>query len=233
MPIDPDQTVHHTREGAFPPSTIAAPAESQNSQTDQSRRLVSELPSKGQLPSLPTDILDSAPVISVQPADDALSPNTAGSLELHRKASWVSNSNDSGHVSLEGSRRAFEGARPALKEMNGSYPSIREFAPEGSPLEPTGEGGVLIDSKRNSSLPRTPSSISPRISIYSRSPSPASPPKRRIRARSPDAMRFKDVLNKRTALDRAIGYANKINELSMYDCGLGDWVALLKERGVL
>ncbi|KAH9960490.1 hypothetical protein BC827DRAFT_400151 [Russula dissimulans] len=231
VPTDPDQTVHHTREGAFPPSTITTPAERPNSQTGQSTRLVPDLPSKGQLPSLPTDILDSAPVISVHPADDALSPDTASSLELHRKTNWVSNSNDSSHVSSEGSQQVFEDARPALKEMNGSYPSIREFAPEGSPLEPTGKGGVLIDSKRNSSLPRTPSSKSPRVSIYTRSPSPASLPKPRIRARSPDAMRFKDVLNKRTALERAIGYANKINELSMYDCGLGDWVTLLKERG--
>jgi hypothetical protein len=46
-------------------------------------------------------------------------------------------------------------------------------------------------------------------------------------------MRFKDVLVKKTAAERAIGYANKINELALYDCGLGNWVVSMKERGGL
>ncbi len=44
-------------------------------------------------------------------------------------------------------------------------------------------------------------------------------------------MQLKDVLAKKTSLERAIGYADKINEPSMYDCGLGDWVVSMKERG--
>ena len=44
-------------------------------------------------------------------------------------------------------------------------------------------------------------------------------------------MQFKDVLAKKTSLERAIGYANKINELYMYDCGLGDWVVSMKDKG--
>jgi hypothetical protein len=46
-------------------------------------------------------------------------------------------------------------------------------------------------------------------------------------------MRFREILSKRTGVERAIGYAHKINELAMYDCGLGDWVASMKERGGL
>jgi hypothetical protein len=46
-------------------------------------------------------------------------------------------------------------------------------------------------------------------------------------------MQFRDVLNKRSAVERATAYANKINELSMYDCGLGDWVTSVKEKGGL
>lgn len=45
-------------------------------------------------------------------------------------------------------------------------------------------------------------------------------------------MRFKDVLVHRSASDRATGYANKINELAMYDCGLSDWVFAVKHRGM-
>jgi hypothetical protein len=46
-------------------------------------------------------------------------------------------------------------------------------------------------------------------------------------------MRFRDVLAKKSSAERAIGYATKINELAMYDCGLGEWLASVKERGRL
>jgi hypothetical protein len=46
-------------------------------------------------------------------------------------------------------------------------------------------------------------------------------------------MQFIDVLHRRSAVERATGYANKINELAMYDCGLGDWVTSMKEKGGL
>jgi hypothetical protein len=38
-------------------------------------------------------------------------------------------------------------------------------------------------------------------------------------------MQFADVTTKRSALERSIGYAQKINELYQYDCGLSNWVA--------
>ena len=227
-PPSPDHTIHHTREGAFPPSTIL-PAERNHSLPDKSIKVVPELSSKDELPSLPTDILDSAQPITTEPANGELSPSTARCPELRREPSWVSNSNDSGHASSEYSRHAFEDARPGAQELNGPYPSIKEFAPEDSPSETKRKGGLLTNLKRYSSLPRPPSARSPRMSIFTRSPSPKPPP--RIRAKSPDAMRFRDVLSKRSALERAIGYAHKINELSMYDCGLGDWVITTKERG--
>ena len=54
--------------------------------------------------------------------------------------------------------------------------------------------------------------------------------RRRIRAGWPHAMHVGDVLNKKGAWERALGYAKKINELAEFDCGLGDWVVLMKER---
>jgi hypothetical protein len=47
----------------------------------------------------------------------------------------------------------------------------------------------------------------------------------------PAAMNFNDVLEKKTPGQRAIGYAIKINELWMSDCGLGDWCVSMHERG--
>jgi len=44
-------------------------------------------------------------------------------------------------------------------------------------------------------------------------------------------MQYREVLSKRTALKRVIGYPHKGKELAMYVCGLGDWVASMKKRG--
>lgn len=226
----------HEREGAFPPSKIlVTPAERQHSLPDKSIRPVPEVPAEYEFPESPTDTLDSAPAITVQPAKDEPAPSTARPPELRRETSRISNSNGSSHVSSEGSRHAFEDARP--QAMNRSSSSIREpSATEDSPSEPKRKGGILTNLKRYSSLPRSPSIKSPQTSIFPRMsspPPPPSPPKPRIRARSPDALRFRDILNKKSALERATAYANKINELSMYDCGLGDWVITMKERGGL
>jgi hypothetical protein len=182
------------------------------------------------LPNLPSDVLDSAPPITVQPPDSESNQNAIRPSELRRESSWVSNLNESNHVSSENGRYAFDDTRPNLpKEMNGSRPSVKDRASEGG-SSLSAQKGLLSGLKRYSSLPRTPSVRSPRIGSF-RSSSPE--PRPRIRARSPDAMRFKDVLVKKTAAERAIGYANKINELALYDCGLGDWVVSMKERGGL
>jgi hypothetical protein len=44
-------------------------------------------------------------------------------------------------------------------------------------------------------------------------------------------MHFADVVVKKNALDRSVGYAQKINELYMYDCGLGDWIVETRYKG--
>ncbi|KAI6101569.1 hypothetical protein EDD16DRAFT_1649340 [Pisolithus croceorrhizus] len=49
------------------------------------------------------------------------------------------------------------------------------------------------------------------------------PPVRRIKSASPPAMYFSDVLVKKTS----------INELYHYDCGLGDWMAEVRYRGMI
>lgn len=232
---DADHTIaNHVREGAFPPSTILvtpspSPSESQQSLPDNPIRLVAEPPIKDQLPNLPSDVLDSAPPSTLSP-DSESNQNMIRSSELRRERSWVSNSNDSSHISSENGRHASDNTKPELpKEMNGYRSNVMDRVLErGSSL--SAQKGSLPGLKRYSSLPRTPSVRSPRINSV-RSPSPE--PRPRTRARSPDAMRFKDVLVKKTVAERAIGYANKINELALYDCGLGDWVVSMKERGGL
>lgn len=103
-----------------------------------------------------------------------------------------------------------------------------------------------LNIKRFSSLPRTPSLMSlNRPSVGSKrssgTPSPSvahsmlkpKPPVRRMKSTRPPAMYFADVTVKRSALERSIGYAYKINELYNYDCGLGDWIAETRYKGRL
>lgn len=126
-----------------------------------------------------------------------------------------------------------------------SSPMSPESGPSNNPLR-----GALTNLKRFSALPRTPSgtssiakskSPSPR---RSRTPSPhdilpqtfahssyTPKPRSRQKVLWPDAMHCKDVVVQRTAVERATGYAHKINELAGCDCGLADWVRVRKHQG--
>ena len=101
-----------------------------------------------------------------------------------------------------------------------------------------------LNIKRFSSLPRTPSLMSlnrPSVGNKRSSgiPSPSvahpmsqpKPPVQRTRSTHPPAMFFADVTVRRTALERSIGYAYKINELYNCDCGLGDWITETRYKG--
>ncbi|KAJ3977532.1 hypothetical protein EV361DRAFT_863793 [Lentinula raphanica] len=48
---------------------------------------------------------------------------------------------------------------------------------------------------------------------------------------SPAAMFCSEVTSRRNASERCMLYAQKINELYMYDCGLGDWMEQMRGRG--
>ncbi|TCD70501.1 hypothetical protein EIP91_003262 [Steccherinum ochraceum] len=50
-------------------------------------------------------------------------------------------------------------------------------------------------------------------------------------ARWPRALQYDDVLAKKTPLERCKAYADKINELAEFDCGLSDWIMATKYRG--
>ncbi|KAG6866530.1 hypothetical protein C0991_003074 [Blastosporella zonata] len=95
----------------------------------------------------------------------------------------------------------------------------------------------------SSSLPRSPSlsSKSRRSSsgtyYSSRTPSPSMhiiplPPTRpKIISTYPPAMFYNDVTARKTSHERCTLYAHKINELYMYDTGLGDWTIETKLQG--
>ncbi|TBU42134.1 hypothetical protein BD309DRAFT_1081608 [Dichomitus squalens] len=161
-------------------------------------------------------------------------------LSVSRSPSFVSAASSSSSVSHLPSL-------PPKSIRNGSDDEKRDSA-----LAPSSFKALTnFNLKRFSSLPRTPSRSS-RSSKRSSSPDPhrslspppppshdyqhtpiliESPPRRRIIPKVkyshfwPPAMNAADIVVLRSSRERAKGYAMKINELSMYDCGLREWLA--------
>jgi hypothetical protein len=84
--------------------------------------------------------------------------------------------------------------------------------------------------RRDFTLPRTPSESR---STSTRTPSPPPVRRRHVRRteRHPQAMHFADVISRKNPIERAVGYADKINELYNLDCGLAGWLVDVRTRG--
>ncbi|KAI6047098.1 hypothetical protein EDC04DRAFT_2556465 [Pisolithus marmoratus] len=216
----------HTREGAFPPSRLCT-VDVEKSAT-----------------RLETDI-------GIITSDDVPPPTVIEPPRNHEGHSGRQG------LDLRGKEQTkFSFGAEALQADHSPSPQSEESASRSSLLDkvlppvPAMENDSYIDTKiknmvhkRFSTLPRTPSLISlnrhsttskqsfnsPSLSV-NRPTLLERPPVRRIRSASPSAMHFSDVLAKRTALERSIGYARKVNELYHYDCGLGDWMAEVRHR---
>ncbi|RDX53081.1 hypothetical protein OH76DRAFT_1399683 [Lentinus brumalis] len=245
----------HVREGAFPPSKIiASPPGSHLSQSSSAtsaerppprsdaRPIVvieqdeteDELHEVARRPALELRRESSWVSLGREMSQRDSSPNgkTASppTLSVYRSPSSVSEASSSSSVSH----------LPSLPPKSVRHGSDEDR--QNSSLAPSAFR-ALTNLKRFSSLPRTPSRSS-RSSKRSTSPdarrsfSPPlppihiqSPPRRRVIPTPkyahpwPPAMNPADVIVLRGARERARGYAMKINELSMYDCGLRDWLA--------
>jgi hypothetical protein len=171
------------------------------------------------------------------------------SFETPRKPKRLSATlSDSGHSRLS-------------SEYSSISASLSRSASPNSEKTPRSLKRALTSLKRFSALPRTPSR-SPSKSVksldgytpprsISSSPGalaePISPPMKhsislppipiqpaKMISPWPNALHFSDITNKKTPLERSIGYAQKINELYMYDCGLTQWIVTTSTtRGML
>ncbi|TFY72091.1 hypothetical protein EVG20_g896 [Dentipellis fragilis] len=219
-------TTVHVREGAFPPSAIlVTPPMPSTTPADSIQERVESLPND---PKSATPSHDGHS--DHEATETHVSVRRLGS-ELRRESSWNSigaKMPDGTRVLLDSNSRPsseLDSTPPLQRSLGGSSLSIGEASPKIK--------GTLTSLKRFSSLPRTPSVADslPPSSVSSHPPSPLVPSVRpRKYSPWPDAMWYKDVLIRKTALDRATGYAMKINELAMYDCGLGDWIRETKSK---
>ncbi|KAF9780289.1 hypothetical protein BJ322DRAFT_331530 [Thelephora terrestris] len=206
----------HTREGAFPPSTTGSLS-----------------------PTLPPELTlenSVSSTVSSSPSNESIPPPTphkddplpVPARSLSRSSTSTSRSNPphpprSRPVSMHTKLTEF---LDVPSNLSGSFVIAEKPLPS-----------LAIDtsnSKRFSALPRAPSISRANLShAYSRTPSPL-PPKHRKRTveQWPVAMQYKDIFECKTSLERSLGYARKINELAMYDCGLTSWMDAVRTRAL-
>lgn len=231
----------HVREGAFPPSiesTASSPIDIKRPK-DSMQDLVADVGNAIDDIGL-INANDVPPPTVIEPprsSDDSVARNDWVSLTAEDVPRVLTPTSDENALSVDGNsymsllRRSTSRSPPKVP---------KELGEEGSPSSsPRRLGTLAANLKRFSSLPRTPSRRSEkRLSAGSRSsnassmsplpevpPLPRSPPPiHKIVSPWPSAMFYADVVAKKTALERSLGYAEKINELYIYDCGLSDFL---------
>ncbi|KAG0705413.1 hypothetical protein DFH29DRAFT_276508 [Suillus ampliporus] len=222
------QTPAHVREGAFPPSRICTTDSKLGVSPDETAVPLPRLESMDDLVATVGHAIDDMGIIR---SSDVPPPTI---LEPLRH-----NENRGNQPGLDIRRISFTPTSPLDENVeNERGPEV--LPPLPAKNEPPSDARVrsALTMKRFSSLPRTPSQMSlNQLSTgskrSSRTPSPplvdhavlrAPPPVQKVRSAWPPAMHFADVVVKKNPFDRSVGYAQKINDLYMYDCGLGDWI---------
>ena len=240
----------HVREGAHPPSTSTTTPPLNSEEVQESRSEASSLVRRVEANKAPPvsftlhDDARSAESVS----SSSQEPSVRSRKDLRRESSWVSMAQERVQRALSPGRGSTISRSPSTspsmfsptpppKSIHGSLEDVPQASGSSGVIK-----GALTNFKRFSALPRTPSVTSARAKSPEASPQvsprhskdaplPAIPaplrrrvPRPRITAEWPDAMSCRDVVTLRTPLERAAGYANKINELALYDCGLTDWL---------
>lgn len=230
------QTPAHTREGAFPPSCVCTTDSNSNLTVSPDQTIV-PLPRHESMDDLVATVGHAIDDMGIIRSSDVPPPTI---LEPLRH-----NENRGDRSGLDIRRISLTPTPPLPLDNDGtveneSRPEVLPPLPAKNEPQPSDlRIRSALSIKRFSSLPRTPSPISLIQPLTerkgsSRTPSPSFvghsvpktlPPVQKVKSAWPPAMHFADVAVKKNALDRSVGYAQKINELYMYDCGLGDWIA--------
>ncbi|KAG2058930.1 hypothetical protein BDR06DRAFT_994300 [Suillus hirtellus] len=230
---EPPQMPAHIREGAFPPSRICA-SDTKSNLTVSPGRTIVPLPRHESIDDLVATIGHAIDDMGIIRSSDVPPPTV---LEPLRH-----NENRGNRSGLDIRRISLTPTSPLDDNDSVESESKPEVLPplpaknEPQPSDLRVRSALSI--KRFSSLPRTPSPVSltqpsTEIKRSSRTPSPsfvghsvpkALPPVQKVKSAWPPCMHFADVVVKKNTLDRSVGYAQKINELYLYDSGLGDWI---------
>jgi hypothetical protein len=153
-----------------------------------------------------------------------------------RKSDEVSMGSHSPSRSLSQMKRSDTPSPPPKSFRNSLTTNLRRFAslPRTPSMSSRSSKSVRrLSSPQPSSGTPPPSEPSPSmLSVPILDSSPAPQPRPKIRSQYPSAMHCSEVFGRKTAVERCAIYAHKINELYMYDSGLGDWIIETKIRGM-
>lgn len=247
----------HIREGAHPPSTVTTTPPINIEEAQENRSDVSSIVRHVEANKAPPvaftlhDDARSAESVS----SSSKEPSVRSRKALRRESSWVSMAQERVQRALSPGRSSNISRSPSTspsmfsptpppKSIRGSLEDVPQASYPSGVIK-----GALTNFKRFSALPRTPSAtsarakspdaspqVSPRHSKDAPLPAVPAPLQRRvqrprIKAEWPEAMSCREIVALRTPLERAAGYANKLNDLAMYDCGLAEWVRMRQYTG--
>jgi hypothetical protein len=238
----------HRREGAYPVSQTATSESDKSSSPTVSTAHSTDSEAANNAPKA----YDRTPSSSHQIESDSEADNDVPDISVVRlgrnsRQLERDGSVSDAPVSPSYKRRTFDGANSELDTPTRS--SRHRESGTDAPSPPPKTARDSFTPKRFSALPRTPSLSSGSAqrssngtqysgtTYSSRTPSPsprqAQSPRPRIKSTNPPAMFCAEIFSYKSSLERCRLYAEKINELYMYDSGLGDWTIETRHRGTL
>ncbi|KAF8076103.1 hypothetical protein FPV67DRAFT_1470357 [Lyophyllum atratum] len=237
----------HRREGAFSPSASTSTATTSDMETPAPQKAPQVDTTLSDHPRANAKIDDDTKSTNNQAVnDDEVPPITViHSMQPIEEQQERRDDDDMADMisSLSARRRASDELSAGSGSRSRSPPYIGHSGETPSPPPKSFRNSLTTNLKRlSSTLPRTPSlsSKSRRSSggtfYSSRTPSPSmhvvSPPpvRQKIKSAYPPAMFYAEITTRKTSLERCSLYAQKINELYMYDSGLADWTIETKLR---
>jgi len=226
----------HRREGAFPPSVLL-PADSSTVnpgiKSTHSEDVISDLG----VNTIDTDIANasrSQTSTTIEPP--SVTKDTSSQQRQGITQSDVAMLPREQTPSSDPGGRSSSDLSPPPSTRSTRSKSHKTNTPSPPPKSSRSFKSSLVNLKRFSALPRPPSAVS-ESSTGLRTPSPSSVPSlpisvQKIQSQWPAAMECYDIVTRRNTLDRCAGYAQKINELYICDCGLNNWLTETRYKGV-
>ena len=241
----------HIREGAFPPSvesSASSPVEIKHTK-EPADGLASVIGTTAESVDHEHEFVPPKVVEPLRSSEDSDARSAWINITPEDIPRVVTPSSDDAGVSTDG-----HSSRSLFRRSTSRSPPkpTRELGDDSSPSSSPRHLGrsLTANLKRFSSLPRAPSrsarsekrlsggsastasTLPPHAEEYVPLMPRSPPPFQKIISPWPQAMFYADVTSKKSALERSLGYAAKINELYIYDCGLSDYVADIHARGM-
>ncbi|KIJ56661.1 hypothetical protein M422DRAFT_22808 [Sphaerobolus stellatus SS14] len=235
---DQSDRISHTREGAFPPSTIITTKVSEHRTKDDaasnsttSMKMIEEDATSDHSSFLASNTIEYVPLIETdyipQEEETPISQGLSAmddSIPIDETA--ADDSPPSSYASEDEGNTTAQIISPAM--LSGDSLEQRRKASLPAPPPPPEDPPVVPN--RRISQPPSLLSISAAVDALVSSPSPYPMRSKKPPSTWPDAMNFRDVLSLKTSAERAAGYAKKLQELASEESGLSDWLTLASRK---